>query len=211
MNMNIQDINYNKYIKYKTKYLELKELSGGGMFGWLKKTQAVTKTVAPVITVPAATAAYFNNVNIENKLYGEEGVRLINEFFKPFNTTIQGDKTSSIRKSSLNDINAMYSELNKILNEIKNEIKKVNTQIENLDSIIDLINNSHNDMITKKLSKDIIKYNDNYKNKIYEILDSHNNKKISNFTSLKIVINTYLYLMFHYNLGDFTKNEIQAL
>jgi hypothetical protein len=29
MNMNIQDIHYNKYIKYKTKYLELKELSGG--------------------------------------------------------------------------------------------------------------------------------------------------------------------------------------
>ena len=171
------------------------------MFGWLKKTQAVTKKVAP------GTAAYFNNVNIENKLYGEEGVRLINEFFKPFNTTIQGDKTSSIRKSSLNDINAMYSELNKILN----EIKKVNTQIENLDSIINLIIKSYNDMIKKELSKDIIRYNDNYKNKIYKILDSDNNKKISNFTSLKIVINTYFYLMFHYNLGDFTKNEIQAL
>jgi len=36
MNMNIninnQDIHYNKYIKYKTKYLELKELSGGSLF-----------------------------------------------------------------------------------------------------------------------------------------------------------------------------------
>ena len=27
--MNNQDIHYNKYIKYKTKYLELKELNGG--------------------------------------------------------------------------------------------------------------------------------------------------------------------------------------
>ena len=29
INMNIQDKYYNKYIKYKTKYLELKELNGG--------------------------------------------------------------------------------------------------------------------------------------------------------------------------------------
>jgi len=30
ININNQDIYYNKYIKYKTKYLELKELNGGG-------------------------------------------------------------------------------------------------------------------------------------------------------------------------------------
>jgi hypothetical protein len=32
MNMNMEDIYYNKYIKYKTKYLELKEQSGTGFF-----------------------------------------------------------------------------------------------------------------------------------------------------------------------------------
>jgi len=30
--MNNQDIHYNKYIKYKTKYLELKELNGGSTY-----------------------------------------------------------------------------------------------------------------------------------------------------------------------------------
>jgi hypothetical protein len=33
MDINIQDKHYNKYIKYKTKYLELKEQSGRGLFG----------------------------------------------------------------------------------------------------------------------------------------------------------------------------------
>jgi hypothetical protein len=37
MNTNIQDIYYNKYIKYKTKYLELKELNGSGIFYKSKK------------------------------------------------------------------------------------------------------------------------------------------------------------------------------
>jgi hypothetical protein len=41
ININNQDIYYNKYIKYKTKYLELKELNGLGIFSrvgsWLKQ------------------------------------------------------------------------------------------------------------------------------------------------------------------------------
>jgi hypothetical protein len=42
ININNQDIHYNKYIKYKTKYLELKELSGGYLFyrsASVKKTE----------------------------------------------------------------------------------------------------------------------------------------------------------------------------
>jgi hypothetical protein len=35
MDINIQDKHYNKYLKYKLKYLELKEQSGGGVFSYL--------------------------------------------------------------------------------------------------------------------------------------------------------------------------------
>ena len=56
ININIEDIYYKKYIKYKTKYLELKEQSGG-MFGFLK-----SKSKAPIAYVAHVPAKeYVNN------------------------------------------------------------------------------------------------------------------------------------------------------
>ena len=52
ININMEDIHYNKYIKYKTKYLELKELNGGGL---LKKFRGLFKSSAP--NTPVASVA----------------------------------------------------------------------------------------------------------------------------------------------------------
>jgi len=215
INMNIQDIHYNKYIKYKTKYLELKEQSGGfGIFNWLKsKSKAPVAPVAPVAHVahvaPVAPVAHVAHVvakeyvNNENQHYGEKAVKLMNDFFKPFNTAILGDKNSSKRKSSKKDIEIMHSQLVIILNEIKNHNKNIDSS--DLDKIINLITNSCIDNSShdkNKLSSD--------QNKIHTLLNSDKNKQISNFDSLKIVINTYFNLMNHCNLEKYTESGIKA-
>ena len=50
ININIQDIHYNKYIKYKTKYLELKELSGGITPGGITPKTSVASTAQVAYT-----------------------------------------------------------------------------------------------------------------------------------------------------------------
>jgi hypothetical protein len=218
--MNIQDIHYNKYIKYKTKYLELKEQSGG-MFGFLKsKSKAPVAPVAPIAYVaPVAPIAYVAHVapiayvahvpakeyvNNENQHYGEKAVKLMKNFFIPFETAILGDKNSSKRKSSKKDIEVMHSQIVQILNEIKNHNKNISLDlIKDLDTIINLIKNSCIDNLPhdkNKLSSD--------QNEIHTLLNK--NKKISDFGSLKIVINTYFNLMNHCNSGNYTESGLEG-
>jgi hypothetical protein len=210
--MNIQDIHYNKYIKYKTKYLELKEQSGG-MFGFLKsKSKAPVAHVAPIAYVAHVPAKEY--VNNENQHYGEKAVKLMNDFFKPFETAILGDKNSSKRKSSKEDIKVMHSQIVEILNEIKNHNKNISSD---LDEIINLITNSCIDNLPhdknklssdkNKLSSDKNKLSSD-QNKIHTLLNK--NKQISDFGSLKIVINTYFNLMNHCNSGNYTESGIEA-
>jgi len=213
--MDINDLYYDKYIKYKTKYLELKEQSGNGLikkiFNSLKKYKSKKNVIEPKTAKELKelkekqeqqqNELYGQEATLikekkEKQLYGEEALTLINDFFKPLDIIKFGDNNSSKRKSSKDDILDMYKELIVILN----KIKVFNKNIENLQIIINIIVKSYKDFRNNKIIKYPNQYN-NYKNIIHIILNSEKNKKISTFNSLKEVINTYLYLMIQSNLG----------
>ena len=77
ININIQDIHYNKYIKYKTKYLELKELSGGITPGGITPGRITPKTPVASTAPVAYTATDIIKIKLDDLL---KQIKNINHF-----------------------------------------------------------------------------------------------------------------------------------
>jgi hypothetical protein len=192
------DINYKKYLKYKLKYLELKKQSGGGasMSSNSKVKQEVDNSKVKV----QHNHIQFNHTRDDDiKLYGEIAISEIDNFYKPFDIKL-GD-TKPGRRSSFNDVTQMKNELISILN----KIKIFNKNIVKIDDIITHITKCHKDAPETNWEK----YTTQNKDVIYNVLNSDGNQKISDFNTLKAVINTYLYLLYHYKLGDYNNKQLQ--
>jgi hypothetical protein len=79
-NINIEDIYYDKYIKYKTKYLELKQLSGGsGVYEFCHNDYKIND-VGRIIDILNKFSPFIENTNIaiSNNKYKEN----INKIYK---------------------------------------------------------------------------------------------------------------------------------
>jgi hypothetical protein len=88
---------------------------------------------------------------------------------------------------------------------ILNEIKKFNKEIVNIEKIITHINKCH----AGAHEADWETYKIQNKDVIHDILNSEANKKLSNFNTLKSVINTYLFLLYRFKSGDVLNKELQ--
>ena len=113
--MNMEDIYYNKYIKYKTKYLELKEQSGSGIFYTSCK-------IAP---------------RKSNNLSHRFSVNIITEI-KDEKSEIFDSKAKAIERNDKqkNHITQIYTPLIELLTNLKDTHK--------FESIIDKLKNSYN-------------------------------------------------------------------
>jgi hypothetical protein len=200
MDINIQEVHYQKYIKYKKKYLELKQSGGSGMMSIFGKSKVQPNQPNQHNQPNQPNFDILNGKQHETEVYGVDALRLLEQFFVNLENW----------KSSLNDITNMRNDLIIILNKI---IIK-NNNLKYFSAIIGHINNCYNSIDYNKTlyknnsDKNQKDYESKYKHQIYVLLDM--NKEISPFISLKIAINTYLYYIFNYILGDYTRHEIQS-
>jgi hypothetical protein len=168
MDINIQDVNYNKYLKYKFKYLELKQ-SGGGWNIW-KAMEAKKK---------AKEAKFEAEINVDIQYYGDE----VKELLKQFNM--------KKRKSNLYGFIFMRNDLKIILTKIIEKNKhillfdKFNIIIEQLSMPI---RKMHTNLGLHSKNNDTL---EQYKTKIKEVFDLFETYNISNFLTLKKFICIY--------------------
>ena len=107
MDTNIQDIYYEKYIKYKTKYLELKELNGGvGSIGKLfsglfrkNETKIATQAAVQAAKQPEGPEKSFIEKALESKFLFkiDEGEKFIQEKFINMNSFINAQLIDNLR------------------------------------------------------------------------------------------------------------------
>jgi hypothetical protein len=114
MNINNQDIYYDKYIKYKTKYLELKEQSGGTN----TNTNIVTDLNTATTNIVVATESCICDDNINETCYGNENI-------------LNSDNIENIKKLEPHityNIHKKYFEKKKyVFNDLLNYLIKKNT------------------------------------------------------------------------------------
>ena len=166
--MNMEDIHYNKYIKYKTKYLRLKELSGGN-------NCEIIESGIPILH----TYQFLDNAVIVEKL--SDGS------FKTFHYKPQKKRndimsTADKRNSDLlEQINNRYESLKKILNFLIDKYKSSwawgsKTKRTNFESILKYLDDSKNIYITFRNSINIFTYNNSDKEKYYNNYISKKNE-----------------------------------
>ena len=137
MNINNQDIYYDKYIKYKTKYLELKEQSGNGLFwntnedlygsNYYELDQCIIKTEVIKKIINVKGIPYIKNIikhpnkkrALESNFNGEEDY-IVDELTR---NIIKNSKIETMDKESnrhlkdlrVDDIDNVLNQINKVL------------------------------------------------------------------------------------------------
>ena len=182
MDTNIENVYYNKYIKYKTKYLKLKELRGGAEFC---HNNYKILDVGRIVDLNNTNSNFFDHYDIRNinnkykeninKIYNELKI-MLKDFIKSFKSIFSIFNTTSnnliIIDKKIDEINQKYN--NFIFYYSKNYLQ------ENLKTY----EQSNNEVIifTKMLNNNItlIKESENVINKVIE--------KINNKEKLKDLI-----------------------
>jgi hypothetical protein len=90
------DINYNKYIKYKLKYLELKQQSGGGA-----SMSAKSKAEGPLMEMPSYRPPFCDKI----KVYGKR-LNICNIFYNgtEYNLGYNIEKQNYLKANLINDL-----------------------------------------------------------------------------------------------------------
>ena len=214
----MEDIYYNKYIKYKTKYLELKEQSGTGFFyssneeiygpnyEKLNKCIILTEVIKEIINIKGVefikkiikNLSKENEVKVLQTIVDEE----IKEIKEIINNNIKEKEEEKIQKNNIKKL----EKINKIIINSKIDKLSKNKHLSDirLDNIVSVLNN-----IEEVLFNSL--YNHTILPKIYEIFnekfEAAKTKKLEaekatydkNMNMIIIVYNTFCIVMEDYN------------
>jgi hypothetical protein len=179
--MNMEDIHYNKYIKYKTKYLELKELNGGGFFYTSCK-------IAP------RQSNNHSHSSTDNIITENNGINKIT-----FKSQEEAQTRNSIQEEHIDNI---YNPLIKILNNLKNIHK-----FKNFQDIFDKLTESKINYTSYNNTISTIKYQNEINTQLNTI---RNNIKVIEGTINKNIDNIKKY-NFSINLNNNINTEIKNI
>ena len=130
ININNQDIYYNKYIKYKTKYLELKELNGSGF---------ITKIFNPNLDLYGSKYNYLEDCLIKTKVIKQIIDKTTPEYFK--NKIINHKDDIVISEEKRNEIlleKFVEKDIIKIIKNSKKNIRIIDTisVLQNIEKVL---------------------------------------------------------------------------
>jgi cysteinyl-tRNA synthetase len=126
MDINIQDKHYNKYLKYKLKYLELKKQSGGELDNILAKLAEFTSQKTNNYTKISNMEYYFNNDLVKDlKIFNKYDHDILNKTGKiVINNTTWGNVIDP-RKTKEKNLEKLNENIQIIFNFIDNNLKTI--------------------------------------------------------------------------------------
>jgi hypothetical protein len=126
MDINIKDKHYNKYLKYKLKYLELKKQSGGELDNILAKLAEFTSQKTNNYTKISNMEYYFNNDLVKDlKIFNKYDHDILNKTGKiVINNTTWGNVIDP-RKTKEKNLEKLNENIQIIFNFIDNNLKTI--------------------------------------------------------------------------------------
>lgn len=212
ININIQDVYYKKYIKYKKKYLQLKQIKQNA--GLLLKmshdvTNNITKQIIKSVYIidPKMETEYNNLFTLNNIYYDslkpmEKYITTTTLLLKHLKDFFAKTLKTKYLKENITVNEETYNTKKKLDNEIYINSVFNNFQTNLIDKIVQIINIYKNNTKSNTISE-VKEKKKKVINEIYNYIDT-NLKNIPNYNQFRILINKYFdnintYIHKHHN------------
>jgi hypothetical protein len=147
MDINIQDKHYNKYLKYKLKYLELKKQSGGFFNTLFKEEVVVDNTLAKLVEIEDQKTNNYKKISNMEKYFNND---LVNDL-KKFNNKYDNEKLTNLGKIVINN-----TTWGNVINQRITKERNLANLVVNINRIFNFIDNNLKTMPNVDILKKLI-------------------------------------------------------